>query len=116
MRDYTITLDIESGGYSIETEVEVTAYSVEEANSEAESKVFDNIGYFTNIKDKEEDNTDYEVTVSIEFQGYSMDNTISVNAYSEAEASECAIEKIRDNLTVNATDYQCEDEDNCECD
>lgn len=54
----------------------------------------------------------YEVTISIEFQGYNIETTKNVEAYSEEEAKENAKSKTEDNLLFHTTNCEFDEENN----
>ena len=111
MRDYIVEIVIEHGGYSLESEIEISAYSEEEARDGAIEKVMDNLLFCATNVEREEEDSEYNVTVSIEYGGYSLESDEYINAYSEEEAKDGAIEKVRNNYLLNANNVECEVED-----
>lgn len=114
MKEYTVGVDVEVGGYTLKTSETVDAYSEEEAKTDAETKVFDNLLVVaTNVEpeNEEDDCSEFTVTVSVEHGGYAQETTETVDSYSEDQAKEDAIEKVKDNIITNATSAECEDED-----
>ena len=115
MKEYTVTVEISSGGYTLEAEEKISAYSKEEAYETAESKVLDNISVFGTVDyEPEEDGEDFEIGISIEYQGYSISNSMEISTMDytdEEDAKDAACEKTLDNLTINALSYEVEEEE-----
>jgi len=115
MKEYTVTVEIESGGYTLEAEEKISAYSQEEAYSAAESKVFDNLSIFGTVDyEPEEEGEDFEIGISVEYQGYNIRNTMEISTMEytdEEDAKDAACEKTLDNLTVNAISHEVEEDE-----
>lgn len=104
LNNYSVETSLEYQGYSIDNTVDVEAYNEDEAAAEAIEGIIRNVLIYscdTRVDGDEDDydtSKEYEVTVRLESNGHTLDFDLCIDAYTEDEAEEEAISKVRDNL------------------
>jgi len=118
MKKYTVITEIEFQYETMEVEIEVEAYTEEEAHTIAETKVFDNIFVIvhdvknTNKESKEDEVSEYLVSISIECNDKVLnDITILEDSNSEEEASVSVKEKTLKDIVITTRNTLVNNED-----